>query len=79
MEDSHMLNRALIAAVGFFAIAGLLFAAAFTASTLPSNSVTQAEASTQAQIAREVAAMRLARTAKPSSPMFTATSKGSAS
>jgi hypothetical protein len=60
----------------------LVFASAFTASTWLGNGpgIAQAEASAQAQIAREAAAKRLAATAKrSSSPMFTATSKDSAS
>ena len=77
-----MSKRASTAAVGYLAVAAFLFAVAFTASSLPGNGPTIAQiedASAQAQIAREEAAKRLARTAKRSSPMFTATPKDSSS
>ena len=74
-----MKRRAFIAAMGYVAVAAFFLAGAFTSVPSTSDRIAKAEEVAQAELSREVAAMRLARTIKRSSPVFTATAKDSAS
>ena len=75
-----MSYRISIAAIGYFAVAGLFFAVAFTGTNLPGNgsTIAQAQEALAGQAARE--ARQSVLHGQPSVPAeFTATPKDSAS